>query len=225
MDELLKLVIPAIFLIVWAVGQLLNREAAKPPRPPRPRAAGGLPPRPDLAPRPREAPRLPEPTMRWGDQEESKPPSIPARPLLEPRRTVGDPDEIVILGSETGPPRAAPHRPAARGSSRPRPAPGAKRSRKVTEPSLRVEPLQASSKNLATVAGLTSGAIRPMDVADTAGPLGASMPAESVRAIGSASGPKVQRLRTALATPERIRDALILNEVLGPPVSRRPRRH
>lgn len=225
MDDLLKLIIPAIFLIVWALGQLLNREKANPQPQPRPipREGGGLPTRPELAPRPREPSRLPEPTMRWGDLETTAEP-IPERPVAKPRRTTAESEEIVILGSEIGPPRASPHRPAARGSSRPRPAPGLepRRSRRASTP-VRPEPTPEPKRTLGKLGELATS-VQPLAIDDASSSLGGSTSAEMSVSPDRGSAPKGEWIRAALTSPERVREALILNEVLGPPLARRPRR-
>jgi hypothetical protein len=219
-DELLKLVIPAVFLIVWALGQLLNREQPQPRPRPVPRGEGGLPPRPDLAPRPRERSPVPQPTMRWGDAEEQRERSEPERPIPEPRRTPSPAEEIVILGTEVGPPRPTPIRPAARGSSRPRPDPGPRRTRRPPRPA-RPAPAPEPTRNIASVAGL-SGAIPPLIMPDERRPLVApTSVAEMPPPSGRPAAPTAERIQRTLSSPERIREALVLNAVLGPPVASR----
>jgi hypothetical protein len=119
LEILAKLIIPALFLLAWALNQVLNKEAPAPPAGPLPRRPpGGLPPAPMPGQRP--APR----EVIW--QETAPPP-----PRREP---MAGPDEIIILGSETRPARPAPVVPVRR--RRPRSAPPAPPKPEPPKPTL-----------------------------------------------------------------------------------------
>lgn len=82
-EELLKLLIPAFFLVLWALNQLLNKDTNAPGAPGRAGAApvarpGGLPPAPRPMERAREAP-------------------APSRPASKPTAGPGRDNDIIIL--------------------------------------------------------------------------------------------------------------------------------
>lgn len=219
LDALLKLIIPAIFLIVWAISQLANREEPQPKPRPLPRGGGGLPPRPLPGPRPREAggPRE-QPPMRWGEPAEPLA-TVPQEP--EPRRGPAPPDEIVILGTEIRPPRPTPHRPASRGSSRPRPAPGSRRTPQTPAP-IRPEPITPPHADLSGLGSLTTP-IQPFATGAQGRPLPIATPAAAPGPPTIAPMPITEQVRGALGSPERVREALVLNELLAPPLALRRR--
>ena len=208
-DELLKLIIPAIFLIVWALSQLFNREGqpARQRSRPMPReggGAGGLPRRPMPGDR--------DPSTRWPELEE---PSL-STPVQEERRRRND--EIVILGTETRAPRTPPHRPATRGSSRSRSA-ATRRTGRDPAPT-RPEPPAGPTKNLTTLGSLTTS-LQPVDLSFETRTMGILSPAAQPMIPPATTVTRTEGLRNALRTPERIREALVLNELLGPPVGLR----
>src|SRR4051812_35864208 len=119
MDDWMKLIVPMTFVVIWALGQIFNRETKTEPvrRPLGPRS-GGPPPNPSPPQRTQAPPRWPSP-------------GSPQPPRDE---------EIVILRPETSPPPRRPTPPtpprrAARGRSTreamPRPA-EAERGRPVS---------------------------------------------------------------------------------------------
>lgn len=179
-EALAKLILPALFFVIaWALNQVLNREAApgggmRPARPP-----GGLPP-------------APLPGDRGGRDliwQEAAPP-------LPRREPMAGPDEIIIIGSETRPPRGGPVVPVRRR----RPPPTAAPAR--PEPPRPVAPPPSLAPSAATAEPL------PSKVVPRSATLGA--------------------LRETLMSPTRLRDALMLREILDPPVAlrtTRPGRH
>lgn len=192
LEFLIKAVIPALVMIVWAISQVMNREAPQPPpgrggpwpnRPP-----GGLPPArmPGEGAGPRE--------VIW--QEGPPPP-----PRREP---AAGPDEILILGTETRPVRPAPPGPPRR-TRRPRPA-------QAGAP--RPEPARPKSSSLV---GDRSAATSLKSAPGT------PEPSPATAAPRDAVAPRAAGFREALADPARLRDALVLGEVLGTPLAlRRP---
>jgi hypothetical protein len=188
MDDLLKLLFPAFFLVLWALNQLLNKEGTPQPQPRPgglgPRPGGALPP----APRPAERPR----TAAAG----------PARPAPARVGPPGRDDDIVILRSESV-----------------RPAPGARTNRgraaRAGKPKAAAEvvPRQTDGRSLTTVA-------------PSVAPSAAAAPAsQGTLLIGVPARLTGQDIRRALGSLDRVREAILINEVLQPPVSRRgPRR-
>jgi hypothetical protein len=199
-NELMKLVIPGIILLVWAVTQLFNKENAPPPSPrgpsPGPRP-GGLPP----APRPLERTAAGEPTLRFG-------PSSAPRPAPAPRG-----DEVLVIREPTRP------APVARRPVRPRAVPPA--------PPKRPEPAPARSLTTSVSQSLprdieTSLKIQPLTSTATA----ASESTKVTAAVGPGTAPSALQLdlRQTLADRNRVREAFILNELLQPPLALRPSR-
>ncbi|MFO0959458.1 MAG: hypothetical protein U0800_18830 [Isosphaeraceae bacterium] len=194
--DLLKLIIPAIFLVIWAVNQLLGKEeVTAPPRgqPVGPRP-GGLPP----APRP--------PVSREVPQGWPSPSAAATPPRAKPKADAfADSDDIFVIRGDGDPfvrpaPKPSIHRRAAR--SRPAAAP------KAPEP--------AAPKRLGAPlpTGLTN---TPIDV--------------KLNERTSTSTPAIEPLTTPphplaelIRSPGRLREALLLNEILGPPRSLRGHR-
>lgn len=191
LGDLLKLIIPALFLVIWAVNQLLGKEeVTAPPRGqpigPRP---GGLPP----------APRPPASASQQVPQGSAQPAS-PAQPPRPKPASFANPEEIFVIRADAEPnPRPAPRPAPAPARRQPRPKPS-KRAPEPTAPkwltplptSLETTPLSVQAPSAGPATSLTT-AVHPL--------------AELVR------------------SPDRLREALILNEVLGPPRALRgPRR-
>jgi hypothetical protein len=205
-EEVLKAIVPLTFLAFWALSSLFNRETAKPP----PRPGAGFGPRPGVPPgtRPQERPGM----------------LVPREPAGMRRPPGGKADEeILIIRSE----------PSRAGGVGPRPGGGTPARRtaraKVTPPApaKRAEPASSRPLSAAAAPGLT----QPLDV----------LPLPTAMAAPSATSPSVAAVSTALAAApittavdirrligsrERLRDAILLNTILQPPVAlRRGRRH
>ena len=205
-ESMMRLVIPGIFLLIWAVNQLFNKElnpgANRLPAPgPR---QGGLPP----APRPmdRSAPPQPrDPTMRFGTQATTE------------RR--GN-DEVLVIRSEPIRPQATPQaRPGA-----PRPA---ARPRQAAAPARKPDTV-ASRSQMTGVSQSVSQSIKLV------GDVGQLTVAQSLAVDAGASAATAQDpslagsaaldgLRRVLANPTRLREAWMLSEILKPPVALRGR--
>ena len=177
--DLLKLLLPIFFLVLWAVSQIMNRQGAA-----RSRNAGlGVNPRPNpgLGPRPGGLPPAPRPNNRPTYREPTPPPNRPG----------ASDDGIVILSEESA------------RRNRPGPGPGKGRGgkpnrRPANAPAPAALPAsKAPEVDFTGISAVKADALRP---------------------------PEIRSLREALRSPERFREALILNELLGPPISRRPRR-
>jgi hypothetical protein len=173
LEILAKLIIPALFLIAWALNQVLNKEAQQPPAGPLPRRPpGGLPPAPMPGQRP--APR----EVIW---QESPPPP----PRREP---MAGPDEIIILGSETKPLRPSPAVPVRR-----------RRSRSAPPAPPKPEPPRPAIS-----------AARP--------PAPPPPPPIAVLVF-----PSLAKVREALSSPARLREAILLREIFDKPLALRGR--
>lgn len=182
LGDLLKLVIPALFLVIWAVNQLLGKEeVTAPPRGqpigPRP---GGLPP----APRPPASQEVPQ---GWT----SSPTAPPQPPTPRPKPVAFQPEDVFVIRAD--------------GDSIVRPAPGpALRPARSKPPRKRSEP--AASRRLG----------EPLPTSVNAAPIDVNL------GVSSSSPTPVPTttahpLAELIRSPGRLREALILNEVLGPP--------
>ncbi len=198
---LYQLLIPALFLVLWALNQLFNKEAAGANRP-----GGGL------GPRPGGAPPTPRPRPRPAHQPEP----IGARPAGE--------DEIMILESE--PRRLAESR-------RPSNAPNRKPSRSGQNRPGR-KPLSGSSLpkamdtktgkpgSFAQASGLTTQTTQTSQVTSVSEDRAtAGLSAETAKVESAFSS---ARLRESLGDLNRVREALVMQEIFQPPVSVRVRR-
>lgn len=212
-EALLKLLVPAIFFLIWAINQVVNRETPTPPQRngnplgPRP---GGLPP----APRPVERSR-PQPSS-YRDVTYEQAPSYPARTATS---TKTDQDFLIIRDDG----RAVPASPAGRSSAPPegrrqpktrgnRPGgsePGSQRARRQGN-----GPQANRESSAVSRAPIARPAITPQDSSAPS----STEPAQPPR---SDLSPLAARLRQSLSSPDRIREAWLLNELLGPPVSQR----
>ncbi len=219
-DNLYQFIVPLTFLAIWALTSLFNREAQ--PLPPRnARAPGPIGPKPTPSTTPvrpsdwRTEPYPPRPTT----QGRTTPPT--------PARTGGrGDDEILILDPDT---RRTPPSPTNRGAS-----PQAKRPTKARA---KAQPTPGRSEAI-TPRALSSSMARPMNP-KTGEPLGLtplSLPASPLLSapMGEAPGKVESRARDAehvvlsaddiqqlLQSPARVRESIILNELLQPPLSLR----
>src|SRR5512142_3336320 len=225
-DNLFQFIVPLTFLAIWALTSLFNREAqplpsrtGRAPNPPDPRPGGGL----STSPRPPE--RRPEPLNRDPNQRWANP--------TPPRRPAGRPDdEILIIEPEPrrmAPTSAAPPRPGTAASKRParaRPAPPAAK---------RPEPAPPRSLS-SSMGGMTHPLARLQEIDLHRDSQAKSVPPEGQRhdltKLPANDPPRTLfrpgaisfDARGALVTPSTLREALILNEILRPPLAiRRPR--
>lgn len=197
-DNLFKLLVPAIFLILWALNQLFNKEN----NPQAGRPGGSLGPRPGSRPAtipPRPAPGNTRPEV-----------ADPRNPYAASRTTppTASEDGIVILRSETVRPPTAPrttpkeprrnprNRPARSGQ-----APGDGRSGRAAR-----EPRRESPEP------------RPAVVPNRLSP---SQNQGPPLLIGVTTPITATEMRRALTQKERIREAVLISELLRPPVAMR----
>jgi len=214
-DALIRLIVPLSFMAIWALTSLFNRESrVKPGTRPTPL-------RPN--PGPMTGPRSGEPTLRWNT------PMAPNRSTNPPGRTpirVGGDDGIVILSSENMRNERETGGRTVLGLGGKRPTKG-----KPVVPPRKAEPSPPRSK-LAGVSQNVNQHLTNTNLELT--PLMAMPPGSAMPSLGLSSLPTatpdmigaIPRTATAIALndPKKLREALLLNEILSPPVSMRNRR-
>jgi hypothetical protein len=211
LDEILKAFLPLTFIAIWAIASLFSRENRPAPRPAQPLGPrpGGFPPPPGQRPvaRPGQVALATDPAGRFGN------PGVGG-----PRSGMGD--EILII-------RPEPQRPPVRAQSAQPRRPAKARAVPAHTPK-RAEP-----KPNRGLSGL-SGAGVSQHIA--------SQPIEAMRVTGvtsgltqpSSAGPATASPRPPSDSPvdplhlfnsrDKIRAAIIMSEILQPPVSMRGRR-
>ncbi len=197
-EALLKLVVPAIFFILWAVNQLFNKEkaaargAVSPIFGPRP---GGLPP----APRPGERGRPQSPPYRDVTYEQA--PALGRRPNPGSGRQA---DDLLVIRDE--------RRPTPAQSAKPR---GARPQAPPTNPARSGRGSSQAGRNPAGAGKAPPAPPAYVSVTPTA--LMSDLPSKI-----SDQGPMpFTQLRDSLTNPQRVREAFLLNELIQPPVSMR----
>lgn len=201
-EMLIKIIIPVILLVFWALSNVFNREnpqnAAKDRMTPNPSRPASYPP-------PRPVERRPAPAHRY----------------VPPREN----DEVLII-------RAEPNRPQPRpgGNGPGRRQAGRQRGAQSGGPSgRRAEPSPSRNRDLvggSLATDVNQSLTRPLELrplseslADSASVTNDPAPAAS----SAASSPSAAAIRTNLGDPSRIREAFVLNEILQPPLSLRRR--
>lgn len=195
---LYQLLVPALFLVLWALNQLFNKEIQGGNRP-----GGGLGPRPGGVP----------PTNRPRPQPAFRPEPIGARPETE--------DEILVLKSE--PPSRPSTPPPAPGRRPPRSSQGrpGKRGLAPSPVGKAMDTRTGHPGSLAQASGLTTQITQLARVSSIASDRSAH-PADTP---SSALPPiSLSQLRQSLSDHARLREAFVLQEVLQPPVFLRGRR-
>jgi hypothetical protein len=224
LDNIFQFIVPLTFLAIWALTSLINREsqplpprANRPPGPPGPRPATPLvPPRP---PERRSEPPSLEPSLRWqatgsGDRQGGRRPS--GRPD----------DDILIIESEPrrAPASSSPNRPGAGNAPR-----RATRARSAPPAAKRPEPPapRALTATLAREAETQIG--RHLEL-NPLGRAASPLATQELHDIGKVDQPatapsaKAGDYLALLTSSARVREAVILNELLRPPLAlRRPR--
>ena len=207
MDDLLKILVPVGFFIFWVVTKLSERnvkplELKGSPPPYKPVA----PQRPQPQPQAVQATRAP--MLRWSNQVGG-----------EPSNLTRD-EEIIILGSET-----RPVRPGSVPTVRRQPNRGRSGNAPANRP-VPVAPKPAKSKRLVEV---SLGVSQSLNENLSRRHLTDSTPTTRISSFAApvkseAATARGVAIRMLLKDPERVREAIIINEILQPPVSlRRPR--
>lgn len=226
LEDVLKAIVPVTFIVVWALSSLLNKETKPAPmnRPgqgfgPRPGGGGG-----GMPARPGErlggsGSMARDPSLRWGPTGTE---ASPSRPGTRPD------DEILVIRPE--PSRAA---------GAPLPRPGSSASSVAARRAARAKAIQAASprrvepaaaKPLAAAPGLNM----PQQIGralELLPPL-TSAPAQTPGVLAPPGGSKIAvpdvapifDFRRLVNAPDRMREAIVINEVLQPPLARRHHR-
>ncbi len=201
-DLLIRLIIPAVLLVFWALSNLFNRDNTA--------AKDGM---------PRPSPLGPRPSSSFPPAPRDRPSGSP--PPTTPSRYAGGPKEdVLIIRAETPPPR--PGSQPRRNAGRPRREPSSGPRRPVEPPPPRPRD-QVGGRISADVnqALPTSIDLRPLSQSVGDARVDASSFGQPAPAARPSSLPD---LRAILSDPDRVREAFLLNIILGPPVSRGGRR-
>ena len=213
MQHFYQFIVPLTFLAIWALTSLFNREAQ--PLPPRSGRRPGEPgPRPGNAPKPGE----------WRPESVGRASSGPtSASSARASAARANQDEIIILESETRRPSSS--SPASRANPK-----RSNRGRPAQQPARRAEPTPAA-KAPGMRSGLTDAApvgSRTQGLSPLSLPPSPLLQSEGtgVEKVTSASAviPAMPLLtpddvRLWLQTPGRLREAMVLNELLKPPIS------
>jgi hypothetical protein len=205
-DLLIRLIIPAVLLVFWALSNLFNRDNTA--------AKDGMPRPSPLGPRPSSFPPTPRDRLTGS-------------PTMTPPRYAGAPKEdVLIIRAETPPPRSGSQPRRNTGRPRREPSPGPRRPVETPAPRPRE---QVGGRISADVnqALPTSIDLRPLSqsVGDAKVDAASASAASSFGPPAPAARPSsLPDLRAILSDPDRVREAFLLNVVLGPPVSRGGRR-
>ena len=209
LEDVIRAIVPLSFLAIWALTSMFNRDAK--PLPPRPGfgpgAGGPPPPRPTLPP-----PELArEMKMRFGQlNQTSDGMTSPAIQARRPAAVIGG-DDLLIIRPE---------------SPRPQPKPGAPQRRTRSKPAAAAKSQPVEAELLGGSLGSNvSQQMQPIDLTRTNTPfIAVGNLSNTTTAASVAYGERSQGLtdvRIALMDPLRIREALIMNEILQPPMSLR----
>jgi hypothetical protein len=225
-NTLFQFIVPLAFLAIWALTSLFNREAQ--PLPPR---AGGRPLDPN-GPRPQPAPGAPRPGERRPDFPAREPADRWSAPSGQDRpasyRPQGREDGIVILEAQT-------RRPAPGAPGRPGTVKRAPRS-KANPPAPAKRPEASTPRALSASMGQPIAPLvnRPVELKPLAGSQPASpltsaetqtltRPTAVASQAGAPGGVSAGDLRQWLASPAKVRDGVVLGEVLRRPPGLRGR--
>ncbi len=249
-EILIQFIVPLMFLAIWALTSLLNRDAQPlPPRPGRPPRAGG--PRPLTGMPGQTEPRSPGPGAPVQTPASSPPadprtmwPGATSAPTARERAIQRPPlknldDAIVYIEND----------PTTRGATRPASSPGSRlpraaqqrkgtrgRSGATTSPSNegRAEPKTHRALSDQVNQSMALQRNKPLEIT----PLFSSLAPLSLPLSQASVAPQVQQergtanpvtlsgldIRKMLSSPGKLREFALLTEVLQPPVSLRPRR-
>jgi hypothetical protein len=224
LDGFLHYIVPLTFLAIWALTSLFNREAQ--PLPPRTVRPPGPPdPKPGTKPSgyaPATTGRG-DPSLRWSS------PTAGDRPAT--RRPVGRPDDEILIIEETRRPAAQPpgrtNLGGSRRGTRSRPVPPSVASKRPEPASLR--PLSGALGPSVPIAQQMG---RPLELNPLSMPASPLMGTEARNLSKTVSEPTrmpdrpipvTDDFRLLLSTPAKLREAIIVNEILQPPLALRRR--
>ena len=216
MDPLV-FIVPLGFLAIWALTAIFNRDANLPARNPNahnPYAARPVPTARPVPPRPLETSpplRQTQPPIRWAPQD--------SPPRRAPQAT-GNDDDIIII--EAPRPASKPNQGKGVGSTRR----GRQKPSTASKSTPSVQPRAGFEGVAQNVNQQLTSSLALSPLSEQAGP-------SSVQSVGTASAMPMSstnpRARTlsimaALSDPARVREAMLVNELLQPPLSLRGRR-
>jgi hypothetical protein len=227
-ELLAKLIVPAFFLIVWALNQIFNKETpATPARGNRPVGPpGGRPPAPKPPPKRNEEDRAfatADPKSgAWTSPSDSR----ASKPVV----LAGD-DEVIILSSDTvrRPPPAKPRTQSSPPANRPRQSRRNKGGDGEKTPQRLGGNISQSVRQTITQTPLDMKSItqtQPLNLsADLRGDQASPSMLSSTASIAGSAGPmaEVFDLKGALGSRARLREAFLLNELIQPPLALRNR--
>jgi hypothetical protein len=196
-ETLIKIIIPVILLIFWALSNLLNREnkqAAEKER------TSGLSNRPTAYQPPR--------------------PPAPRRAPAPPPRYVPSNEEVMIIRAEPNRSQGRPPQPAKRNAGRGRGGQNVQGRRAEPPPAARNRDLLGGN----VAADMNHSLSRPIELhplTQTMASAGSQNSTASTASVDVLSATNAPALLLALLDPVRVREAFVLNEILQPPVSRR----
>ena len=222
-ESLIQFIIPLTFLAIWALTALFNREAQQlPPR--TTRMPGPTGPRPGVAPQPARPPveRRPEPFARPNTAPRQEPQRRPAQ-----RTARSSDDDILIIDADPRRPSIVTTRVAGPGVRR-----GARAREKPAAAPKRAEPApqRTLSSSMTSASSIASEVAQPRSLtalALPASPLFAAGPID-LPVADALKGREGDRLtfsandfRTLISSRDRLRESLIMNEILQPPLAMR----
>lgn len=194
-DVIIKVVIPMMILIFWAISGVVNREKCQKAARERATSYG----------------------QRLSPYQQARPPQRPAPPPPTPRYVPPAQDDVLVIRGEPSRPPSRQPQPQKRnnrqrsGSGRRGQEPSPSRNRDLVGGNLAADVNQSLTKPLE---------IRPLAETMAMSPSASGTAATVVDAPTTAVA---DRFRGVLTDPARIREAFILNEILQPPVSLRKR--
>ncbi len=216
-DQLYQFLVPLVFLAIWAITHVLNKDAqALPPR------TGGRP----AGAKPSYEPFTKSDDDRRADasRREGRPPSP------RPRSTAIPPEEGIVILEQTSSGRPGrPASPSTRRTPRGRAAPAAPAKKKEVSPRHTFgAPLSSSPLTGSTVTHPTSLAPLSLEAATT---IAQTTSVETSRIESPRTRPverkavSIEEIHELLRSPARVGEAFILSELLSAPVSMRGRRN
>ncbi len=204
LDTLLKAVVPLAFLAIWALTALFNREGntlpARTPGPPNPYG-----PRPGIPPR-IAAPTERPPALRWGPQGGAQPTP----------RAGGDDDIVILEGPRMT--RTVVPRPSRR--ARPRPTPPV-----APKPA----PIISTRIGMGNVTqSVNQQLVVPLTIEPLTSQVSAVVTSPAVTTAAKSVDPAKSPLSAlglggSLTEPQRLREAIVISEILRPPLALRGR--
>ncbi len=193
-ETLIKIIIPAILLIFWALSNVFNREGKQ------------------AAAKERAAAMANRPTA----YQPPRPPQRRAAPPPPATRYASPNEEVMIIRAEPNRPPGRPGPPAKRNAPRGRTG-LATQARRVETPA----PVRNKELLGGNVAADMNRSLELHPLTQTMASAGSTNSKASTASVDALSATNAPALFLSLQDPVRIREAFVLNEILRPPLSRR----